>query len=83
MDLRTQQNDGLKMQSPGRRSFLGALFALSTAAVTALLAAPSGALRNLSDAQERNCHCLVRPGAGAGLCFHHRADCKDDYAGTP
>ena len=40
MDLRTQQNGGLTMQSPGRRSFLGALLALSTAAVTALLAAP-------------------------------------------
>ena len=40
MDLRNQPNDGLTMQSPGRRSFLGALFALSTAAVTALLAAP-------------------------------------------
>ena len=40
MDLRTQQNGGIKLQSPGRRSFLGALLALSTAAVTALLAAP-------------------------------------------
>ena len=40
MHFRTEQNAGPTMRSPGRRSFLGALFALSTAAVTALLAAP-------------------------------------------
>jgi menaquinol-cytochrome c reductase iron-sulfur subunit len=40
MDLRTQPNATLKVETAGRRSFLLALFGLSTAAVTALLAAP-------------------------------------------
>ncbi len=40
MDLRTQQEEGVKVKPSGRRSFLLALFGLSTAAVTALLAAP-------------------------------------------
>ena len=40
MELKTQKNNELKVGSSGRRSFLGALLGLSTAAVTALLAYP-------------------------------------------
>jgi menaquinol-cytochrome c reductase iron-sulfur subunit len=40
MELTPQKNDGLKIETSGRRSFLLALFGLSGAAVCALLAAP-------------------------------------------
>ena len=83
MDLRTQQNGGIKLQSPGRRSFLGALLALSTAAVTALLAAPLSTLRELSDTQVAR---LPLPGPTWGRCRTSlRSQChgKDDYVGTP
>ena len=40
MELTPQTNDGLTVEPSGRRSFLGALFAMSAAAVSALLAIP-------------------------------------------
>ena len=40
MELTPQTNDGLKVEPSGRRSFVGALFAMSAAAVSALLAIP-------------------------------------------
>ncbi|WP_263368891.1 QcrA and Rieske domain-containing protein [Edaphobacter bradus] len=40
MELIPQTNNGPKVESSGRRSFLGALLGLSTAAVSALLAVP-------------------------------------------
>jgi menaquinol-cytochrome c reductase iron-sulfur subunit len=40
MELTPQTSDGLKGEPPGRRSFLGALFAMSAAAVSTLLAIP-------------------------------------------
>ena len=39
MELTPQTSDGLKVE-PGRRSFLGAMFAMSAAAVSTLLAIP-------------------------------------------
>jgi Rieske Fe-S protein len=40
MELTPQTNDGLKVEPSGRRSFVGALFAMSAAAVSTLLAIP-------------------------------------------
>jgi menaquinol-cytochrome c reductase iron-sulfur subunit len=40
MELTPQTDDGLKVEPSGRRSFLGALFAMSAAAVSTLLAIP-------------------------------------------
>jgi menaquinol-cytochrome c reductase iron-sulfur subunit len=40
MELTPQSSDGLKAEPSGRRSFLGALFAMSAAAVSTLLAIP-------------------------------------------
>ncbi|MGC1362669.1 MAG: ubiquinol-cytochrome c reductase iron-sulfur subunit [Silvibacterium sp.] len=40
MQLTSENNNGIKLESPGRRSFVVALFALSGAAVGALLAVP-------------------------------------------
>jgi menaquinol-cytochrome c reductase iron-sulfur subunit len=40
MELIPQTNDELKVEPPGRRSFVGALFAMSAAAVGTLLAIP-------------------------------------------
>ena len=40
MELTPQTNDGLKVKPSGRRSFLGAMFAMSAAGVSALLAIP-------------------------------------------
>lgn len=40
MELTPQTSDGLKVEPSGRRSFLGALFAMSAAAVSTLLAIP-------------------------------------------
>ena len=40
MELIPQTNNGLEVESSGRRSFLGALLGLSAAAVSALLAVP-------------------------------------------
>jgi menaquinol-cytochrome c reductase iron-sulfur subunit len=40
MELTPQTDDGLKVEPSGRRSFLGALFAMSATAVSTLLAIP-------------------------------------------
>jgi menaquinol-cytochrome c reductase iron-sulfur subunit len=40
MELIPQTNEGLKVEPTGRRSFVGALFAMSAAAVSTLLAIP-------------------------------------------
>ena len=40
MELTPQTDDGLKVEPSGRRSFLGALFAMSAAGVSTLLAIP-------------------------------------------
>ena len=40
MELTSQTDDGLKVEPSGRRSFLGALFAMSAAGVSTLLAIP-------------------------------------------
>ncbi len=83
MDLRTQQNDGAQNAVSWTAFICGCIVCIEHSGGDCAVGRPSSALRNLSDTQKRNCRCLVRPGAGAGLCFHHCAHRKDDYAGTP
>ena len=68
MELTPQKNDVLKVRRSGT-AFLCRRFIWSErSSGECAVGRSSGALRHLSDAQERNRHYLVRPGAGAGLC---------------
>ena len=69
MELTPQKNDGLKVTASWTAFICGRIVCIEQSSGECAVGLSSGALRHLSDAQKRNRHCLVGPGAGAGLCL--------------
>ena len=83
MQLTPQKNEVLKVDTSGRRSFVVALFGVSGAVVSALLAFPlvrfvTYPLRKGASASD-----VVGRRPGAGLCLAYRTHRENHYLGTP